>query len=106
MTYESILEALGDDTRRRIIGLLREGPRAVGDLARALPVSQPAVSQHLKVLRDAGLVWAERDGVRRIYHLRAEGLAPLRAYVDSFWDEALEAYRDSFRPTDEEDDER
>jgi len=96
MTYELILQALGDGTRRQIVELLRLAPRSVGELAGALPVTQPAVSQHLRVLREAGLVDAHPDGVRRIYFLRTEGLAPLRSYVDSFWGEALDAFRASF----------
>lgn len=96
-TYSNGLEALGDATRRGIVELLREGPRSVGDLQRALPVSQPAVSQHLKVLREAGLVEQRPEGNRRIYRLRPEGWADLRAYVESFWDEVLTAFQDSAR---------
>jgi DNA-binding transcriptional ArsR family regulator len=96
MTYEWILSALSDPTRRRILSLLREEPRTVGALADRLPVSQPAVSQHLKVLREAGLVCAEKRGVRRIYRLEAQGFTPLRSYLESFWDDALYAYRRSF----------
>jgi DNA-binding transcriptional ArsR family regulator len=96
MTYEGILSALSDATRRRILALLRDGPKTVGALADRLPVSQPAVSQHLKVLRDAGLVRAEKRGVRRIHHLETQGFAPLRGYLESFWDDTLEAYRRSF----------
>lgn len=91
-----LFEAMGDKTRRRILELLKRGPRSVGELADALPVTQPAVSQHLKVLRETGLVRVERDGVRHIHHLRPEGFAPLRAYVDSFWEGALERFRRSF----------
>ena len=96
MTYEYVLHALSDGTRRKILGMLQEKPRTVGALADGLPVSQPAVSQHLKVLREAGLVRAERSGVRSTYYLRPEGFGPLRAYLDAFWDEALEAFRSSF----------
>jgi len=105
MTYELALEALADGTRRKILGLLRRGPRTVGALADALPVSQPAVSQHLKTLREAGLVEAERVGVRRVYRIRTQGLEPLRAYVESFWDEALDAFRASFADNVEEEEE-
>ena len=101
MTYDSALQALGDGTRRTLVELLRSRPRTVGELTDAVPVSQPAVSQHLKVLREAGLVTAEKDGVRRIYRLRPEGWAPLRAWVESFWDEALEAFRSSFETPEE-----
>ena len=90
------LRALQDPTRQAIIDRLRRRPRAVGELAGELPVSQPAVSQHLAVLRDAGLVTARREGRRRVYALRPEGLAPLRAYVESMWEDALAAYAASF----------
>lgn len=96
MTYETTLDALADPTRRRIVVLLRARPRTVGGLARELPVSQPAVSQHLKVLREAGLVRSERDGARRIQHLDPSGFEALRRWVDSFWDGALDAFRSSF----------
>jgi DNA-binding transcriptional ArsR family regulator len=99
MTYEWILNALSDPTRRGILTSLRGGPSTVGALADRLPVSQPAVSQHLKVLREAGLVRAEKRGVRRIYHLETQGFAPLRSYLESFWDDALYAYRRSFETT-------
>ena len=102
MTYELVLNALSDPTRRRIVGLIKAYPRNVGDLADRLPVSQPAVSQHLKVLREAGLVRAERNGVSKTYYLEPEGFGPLRAYLDAFWGEALEAFRDSFKKTQEE----
>jgi len=84
-----VLDALGDWTRRQIFEALRRGPRSVGDLAADLPVSRPAVSQHLRVLKDAGLVVDRKDGVRRIYSVSPDGLAGIRAYFDSFWDEAL-----------------
>lgn len=99
MTYEKVLDAVADDTRRVILGLIRERARSVGELADAVPVSQPAVSQHLRVLREAGLVEARKDGRRRIYRLRVEGLAPLRRWVESFWEDALDAFRASFEPT-------
>ena len=87
-----VLDALGDWTRRQIFEALRSGPRSVGDLARSLPVSRPAVSQHLRVLKDAGLVRARQDGTRRIYSVDPQGLTNIRAYFDSFWDEALERF--------------
>jgi len=102
MTYELVLNALSDATRRRIVELIRARPRGVGELAERLPVSQPAVSQHLKVLREAGLVRAERSGVSKTYYLRPEGLGPLRVYLDAFWGEALEAFRSSFDELREE----
>jgi DNA-binding transcriptional ArsR family regulator len=84
-----VLDALGDWTRRQIFDALKNGPQSVGELAARMPVSRPAVSQHLRVLKDAGLVLDRRDGTRRIYSVDPEGLAGIRAYFDSFWDEAL-----------------
>ena len=72
---------------------LRDGPRSVGEIARGLPVSRPAVSQHLRVLKDAGLVADERSGTRRLYHIAPEGLGELRAYLDELWSAALEQFR-------------
>ena len=87
------LDALGDPTRRSIVERLRGGPRAVGELADGLPVSRPAVSQHLRVLREAGLVTERRDGTRRLYRLDPDGLARLRAEIDDFWSDALAAFK-------------
>ena len=87
-----VLDALGDWTRRQILEALRQGPRAVGELARDLPVSRPAVSQHLRVLKEAGLVVDRKEGTRRVYSVDPRGLAGIRAYFDSFWDEALERF--------------
>lgn len=87
------LDALGDPTRRAIFERLAEAPRAVGELAREFPVSRPAVSQHLKVLKDAGLVIDRQAGARRIYQLDPDGIDALRAYFDRFWDRALEAFK-------------
>lgn len=91
-TYEDILDALGDPTRRRIVELLRGGPLAVGEIAGELPVSRPAVSQHLRILHRAGLVHPVRAGTRRIYHLSPEGLASLRRFVDGLWSDVLDAF--------------
>ena len=88
-TYGKILDALGDPTRRAILETLRRGPRPVGELARRLPVSRPAVSQHLKTLKEAGLVTDRPNGTQRLYQLRADALADLRAYLDMFWSAAL-----------------
>ena len=85
--------ALGDPTRRAIFERLAERPSAVGELARELPVSRPAVSQHLKVLKDAGLVLDRPEGARRIYQLDPDGIGALRAYLDQFWSKALAAYK-------------
>jgi DNA-binding transcriptional ArsR family regulator len=105
MAYQSAMDALGDATRRAIFERLREGPMAVGELASGLPVSRPAVSQHLRVLKEAGLVTERREGTRRIYRLEPGGLAEVRAYFDEFWNEALAAFKAaaerSFSPTAE-----
>jgi DNA-binding transcriptional ArsR family regulator len=87
------LEALGDPTRRAIFERLAERPSAVGELALLFPVSRPAVSQHLKVLKDAGLVIDHRAGNRRIYQLDPNGIADLRDYLDRFWGSAMTAFK-------------
>ena len=87
------MNALGDPTRRAIFELLRSGPRAVGEIAGELPVSRPAVSQHLRVLKEAGLVTERRDGTRRLYRLDPDGLAELRAAFDEFWTQALAGFK-------------
>jgi DNA-binding transcriptional ArsR family regulator len=86
--------ALGDRSRRAIVLRLAERPQAVGELAAALPLSRPAVSQHLKVLKDAGLVADEAAGTRRIYRLNEAGVAALRDQLDTFWNRALSGYQD------------
>jgi DNA-binding transcriptional ArsR family regulator len=88
------LAALADPTRREIFERIVDRPRAVGELARELPVSRPAVSQHLKVLKSAGLVVDVADGARRIYRADPEGLDAMRAYFDGFWNRALLAFKD------------
>jgi DNA-binding transcriptional ArsR family regulator len=93
MAYGNALAVLADPTRREVFERLRSGPRAVNLLAAGLPVSRPAVSQHLKALKDAGLVEEHSEGVRRIYSLRREGLMELRDWLDSFWGDALEAFK-------------
>ena len=93
MAYRNAMEALGDRTRRAIFEQLREGPRAVGEIADELPVSRPAVSQHLRVLADANLVTARREGRRRIYQLHADGLRAPRAELERFWSQALENFK-------------
>jgi DNA-binding transcriptional ArsR family regulator len=87
------MDALGDPTRRAIFEQLRRGPRAVGEIASELPVSRPAVSQHLRVLKDAGLVTERREGTRRLYRLDPDGLGELREYFDGFWTEALAGFK-------------
>lgn len=93
MAYQNAIAALADPTRRLVLERLRRRPRAVGELAKGMAVSRPAVSQHLKVLKEAGLVKEERQGTRHIYQLDPEGLGPLRAWLDQFWDQALDAFK-------------
>ncbi len=93
MAYGQTLEVLADPTRRAVFERLRGGPRPVVELAKGLPVSRPAVSQHLKVLKRAGLVQDRTEGTRRIYSVRPEGLTHLRAWLDGFWDDALTAFK-------------
>jgi DNA-binding transcriptional ArsR family regulator len=88
------MSALGDGTRRAIFERLAGRPWAVGELADELPVSRSAVSQHLRVLKDAGLLMDRQVGTRRIYQVDPQALADLRAYFDAFWDQALAAFRD------------
>lgn len=92
MTYETAIAALGDPTRRAILDALRGGPLPVGQLAAGLPISRPAVSQHLRVLSDAGLLEVTAHGTRRHYALRADGVAALRDWLDTLWDDALAGY--------------
>ena len=87
------MNALGDPTRRAIFERLADGPRAVGEIAGEMPVSRPAVSQHLKVLSNAGLVVATQHGTRRLYQLDPAGVGALRAYFDAFWTQALAAFK-------------
>jgi DNA-binding transcriptional ArsR family regulator len=93
MAYDNALAALADPTRRRIFERLKSGPQAVGAIARRMPVSRPAVSQHLKVLKEAGLVADRPDGTRRVYYIDPHGLGALRAWLDQFWDQALMAFK-------------
>ena len=102
-TYQAdAFTALGDPTRRAIFESLADQPRAVGELARELPVSRPAVSQHLKVLKGAGLVVDRPAGTRRIYALDPAGVGALRAYLDQFWSKTLTAYKAVVEQPDQE----
>jgi DNA-binding transcriptional ArsR family regulator len=103
-TYQpgDALGVLGDPTRRAIIARLAERPRAVGELADELPVSRPAVSQHLKVLKSAGLVTDRAAGTRRIYRLNPAGVAALRDQLETFWNRALAGYQDLVEQPEEE----
>jgi DNA-binding transcriptional ArsR family regulator len=101
MAYALALDALADGTRRTVFEQLRDGPLSVGDVAARLPVSRPAVSQHLRVLKDAGLVSDERAGTRRLYRVEPQGIAELRDYLDEFWDRALAAFKDAVEQEEE-----
>lgn len=93
MAYRSPMDALGDPTRRAIFESLRSKPLSVGEIADGLPVSRPAVSQHLRVLKEAGLVTERRNGTRRLYRLDPDGVGELRDYFDDFWTDALAAFK-------------
>jgi len=104
MTYANqAFAALADPTRRRVMERLAAGPKAVGEIAEGLPVSRPAVSQHLKVLKAAGLVSHRAAGARRIYAIDPSGLGPMRAWLDQFWERALEAFAAEFEPPAKDD---
>ena len=94
MTYPKVLDCLGDPTRREVFERLRSGPLSVGEIARDMPVSRPAVSQHLAVLKDAGLVTDRPMGTRRVYSIDPSGLGPLRAWLDQFWDRSLASFQE------------
>ena len=105
MAYDNALAALADPTRRRVVERLRSGPHAVAEIARGMPVSRPAVSQHLKVLKEAGLVADRPEGTRRVYYIDPNGLGAVRQWLDQFWDQALaafqaEAERDAQQPAE------
>ena len=88
---DRVFSALHDPTRRAVLDRLRQGPKPVGEIARGLPVTRPAVSQHLKVLKNAGLVADRSEGTRRIYYIDPKGLGAMRAWLDQFWEAALDA---------------
>jgi DNA-binding transcriptional ArsR family regulator len=93
VTAARVFDAMGDPTRRQVLELLRDGERAVVELAAELPVSRPAVSQHLRVLKGAGLVTERREGTRHLYRVDPEGLAILRTYLERMWDDSLAAFK-------------
>jgi DNA-binding transcriptional ArsR family regulator len=95
MAYGDAIAALADPTRRAVFERLRGGPRPVVEIAHGLPVSRPAVSQHLRVLKEAGLVRERRDGTRNFYSVNGDGLVELREYFEEFWDEALAAFKEA-----------
>jgi DNA-binding transcriptional ArsR family regulator len=100
MTYSTALAVLADPTRRAVFESLRAGPAPVGEIAAGLPVSRPAVSQHLKALKQAGLVRDRAQGARRVYYIDPDGLGPLRRWLDEFWTDALDAFRREVERTD------
>lgn len=103
VTYQTrALDALGDPTRRAVFELLASGPLAVSELAQRLPVSRPAVSQHLKVLKEARLVAVRPLGTRRLYEVDPRGVAAVRAYFDTFWTDALTAFKKTVDDTSKE----
>jgi DNA-binding transcriptional ArsR family regulator len=102
VAYAHALYALGDPTRRSIFERLRRGARSVTELADELPVSRPAVSQHLRVLKDAGLVRERRDGTRRLYRIDPDGLAEVRDYFDDFWSDVLATFKEAVEREGEE----
>ena len=93
MGYEATLEVLADPTRRALVERLREGPRSVGALAAGLPISRPAVSKHLRLMREAGVVRMTEDGTRNVYRLDLRAIEQVRTYLDGFWDDALARFR-------------
>jgi DNA-binding transcriptional ArsR family regulator len=93
VTYQKALSCLADPTRRKVFERLRSGPRRVGAIAKGMPVSRPAVSQHLKVLKEAGLVRDRPEGTQRVYYIDPQGLGALRAWLDQFWDQALASFQ-------------
>jgi DNA-binding transcriptional ArsR family regulator len=99
MAYAHTLTALADPTRRAVFESLRNGPAAVGAIAAGLPVSRPAVSQHLKALKRAGLVADRAEGTRRVYYIDPDGLGELRRWIDEFWTDALEAFKQEVERT-------
>ncbi len=98
---DRVFSALYDPTRRAVLERLRSGPKPVGEIARGLPVTRPAVSQHLKGLKEAGLVDDRSEGTRRIYHIDPRGLGAMRAWLDQFWDSALDAFAAELKRSDE-----
>ncbi len=99
MAYQDAIQALANPTRRAVFEQLRYGPSPVGKLAAELPVTRPAVSQHLKVLKNAGLVRERRVGTRRIYSVQVQGLTELRRYIESFWSDVLTAFEEQANRT-------
>lgn len=106
MAYEEVLSALADNTRRGILETLRAEPQSVTALSRTQTVSRPAVSQHLKVLHEAGLVTVNQSGNKRVYAIRRDGLAELRQYLDTYWTDVLQAFANEIERTTGDEDAR
>ena len=100
MAYQSAFLALADPTRRQVFEHLRHGPKAVGVIAAQMPVSRPAVSQHLGVLKKAGLVADRAEGTRRVYYIDPHGLAAIRIWLDQFWEDALLSFKTELEKED------
>jgi DNA-binding transcriptional ArsR family regulator len=100
VAYAKALQCLSDPTRRQVFERLRAGPQSVGSLARGLPVSRPAVSQHLQVLKAAGLVTDRAEGARRVYYIDPDGLGELRQWIDRFWNDSLRSFRNEVAARD------
>lgn len=98
-----VLDALGEPTRRAVLAVLEGGAQPVGEIARRLPVSRPAVSQHLRVLKEAGLVRDRKEGTRRLYSVDRQGLQALREYLERYWDVALESFKEHVEEGDTDD---
>jgi DNA-binding transcriptional ArsR family regulator len=105
MAYANALAALADPTRRQVFERLQPGPKSVSAIARGMPVSRPAVSQHLKVLKEAGLVTDRPEGTKRVYSIDPHGLGELRAWMDRFWTETLDRFK-AEAERDQKDEER
>jgi DNA-binding transcriptional ArsR family regulator len=106
MAYEKALSALADPTRRHVFERLKAGPKAVGAVAHGMPVSRPAVSQHLKALKEAGLVADRPEGTRRVYFIDPDGLGALRKWLDQFWDDALASFQAEVERASDQGDQR
>jgi DNA-binding transcriptional ArsR family regulator len=103
MAYQEAFLALANPTRRRVFEQLRRGPKSVGKIAAEMPVSRPAVSQHLGVLKKAGLVGDRAEGTRRVYYIDPHGLAAIRTWLDQFWEDALSAFQAELEKKEESD---
>ena len=104
VAYEAVFEGVADPTRRKILAILKDGELSVGAIASRLPVSRPAVSQHLRILADARLVVHRRDGTRNYYRLERYGFDRIKAYAEAFWDDVLQSYSASAKGANRDED--